>query len=119
MAARRTFVAVVTTVDGRARAAKLARRIVEARLAACVQFFPIHSLYRWKGKVESAAEWMLLAKTKRELASELIAFIRRHHTYEVPEIVVTPITGGLRAYLDWIGAETKTPAKLTPTARLG
>jgi periplasmic divalent cation tolerance protein len=103
---RGRFVVVGTTVDRRAAARRLAERIVESRLAACAQFFPIRSVYRWKGKVESANECLLLAKTRADLASRLVRFIRRHHAYEVPEIVVTPILGGWKDYLDWIAAET-------------
>jgi periplasmic divalent cation tolerance protein len=105
MATRTHYVIVTTAVGGADKARDLARRIVAARLAACVQFFPIRSLYRWKGKVESARETLLLAKTRRALAPKLVEFIRRHHAYELPEIIVTPIAGGLRAYLDWIGCE--------------
>lgn len=100
-------VVVSTTVDSAGKAKALAGRIVEERLAACVQRVPVQSVYRWKGKVESASEYLLLAKTRAELARELAAFIRKIHPYELPEIVVTPITGGLAAYLGWIRRETR------------
>ena len=108
MAGRTTqFVVVTTTTDSEATARKLARLVVDARLAACVQLFPIHSVYRWKGAVESASEHLLLAKTRQSLAGKLTAFILKNHTYEVPEITVTPILGGLNDYLKWIVAETR------------
>ena len=105
------FVVVTTTVDGESPARQLARRIVEARLAACVQLFPIHSIYRWKGKVESADEYLLLAKTRKSLSGKLVRFVRAHHSYEVPEITVTPILGGWGDYLRWIAEETRVPRK--------
>jgi periplasmic divalent cation tolerance protein len=103
-------VVVRTTVDNEAAARETARRIVDKRLAACVQFTPIESIYHWKGAVETAAEYLLLAKTRAALASALSAFIREHHSYETPEIVVTPILDGDDDYLEWIRSETASPA---------
>ncbi|MEI6218563.1 MAG: divalent-cation tolerance protein CutA [bacterium] len=106
-----TFVVVSTTVANRAKALKLATIVVRQKLAACVQYLPIGSVYRWKGKVETASEYLLLAKTRAQKASELVSFIRKHHTYELPEITVMPIIGGLGEYLDWIKRETTVPRK--------
>ena len=96
-----------TAVGSEAEAKKVAGRIVEERLAACVQYTPIQSTYRWKGAVESASEYLLMAKTRASLAGELTALIEKVHSYEVPEIIVTPITGGSEKYLEWIMEETK------------
>jgi periplasmic divalent cation tolerance protein len=101
------FVVVSTTVDNAKKAKAIAGRIVVERLAACVQQVPIRSVYRWKGKIESASEYLLLAKTRAALASELVAFIRKMHPYELPEILVMPIKGGLAGYLEWIVRETR------------
>lgn len=101
------FVIVTTTVDSETQAKTLAARIVEERLAACVQYTPIRSTYRWKGAVESAEEYLLFAKTRASLGEKLIGFIRKVHSYEVPEIIVTPVIAGCKIYLDWIEAETK------------
>lgn len=100
------FVLVRTTVGEESEAGRLAGQVVEARLAACVQWFPIRSVYRWKGEMEDEVEFLLLAKTTGELAPDLIDFIEQHHSYDVPEIVVTPILDGLAAYLEWIETET-------------
>jgi len=102
-----TYVAVSTTVDSEIKAQELARGIVEHRLAACVQFFPVRSMYRWKGVMDSSAEFLLVAKTRRVLTARLMDFVRKHHTYEVPEIIVTPIAGGLKGYLAWMTSETR------------
>ena len=104
---RNDFVVVTTTIDRRARAEKLARQIIARRLAACVQYAPIHSVYRWKGAVESAKEIRLTIKTRASLAKALIGFIRQVHPYDVPEIVMTPIVDGLKEYLEWMVAGTK------------
>lgn len=107
MTRKKDCVVVSTTVDNPDRAAELAHRIVRAKLAACVQSVPIRSVYRWKGKVESADEILLLMKTRVALAGKVTAFIRTHHSYELPEITVTPIAGGLAGYLEWIRKETR------------
>ena len=101
------IVVVTTAVADAASAKKLAGAIIAARLAACVQFFPIHSTYRWKGKVESAREVSIVCKTTRRLSGKLVKFIRGKHSYELPEIVVTPVVGGLQEYLDWVEAEVR------------
>lgn len=101
------FAVVSTTVGDETDAMELARRIVEERLAACVQHTVIKSTYRWEGRVEIADEHLLMAKTKACLTGKLAAFIKANHSYEVPEIVVTPVTGGHAAYLEWIAVETQ------------
>ena len=100
------FSIVNTTVSGEEDARKLAEKIVAEKLAACAQYMPIRSVYRWKGAVESAPEFLLIAKTRTSLAPKLVAFIRANHAYEVPEILVTRLEDGLPEYLAWIEAET-------------
>jgi periplasmic divalent cation tolerance protein len=100
------FLAVTTTLDDPDAARALARGVVEARLAACAQVTPIHSVYRWRGAVEEADEWAVVCKTTAERFDELAAHIRAQHAYEVPEIVATEIVNGDPAYLDWVAAET-------------
>jgi periplasmic divalent cation tolerance protein len=102
---------VVATAGSREEAQRLAALLVEARLAACAQVVgPIHSTYRWQGAVETAEEWMLVAKTAAERLTELVERVRAEHSYDVPEVVATTIAGGNPAYLDWIRAETLPPA---------
>ena len=101
------IVIVQTTVASRREALRLAGRMVEARLAACVQVTPIHSTYRWHNKVEQSAEWLLAAKTRNARTKALMAFIRRHHPYELPEIIAMNIPRALPAYRQWVFRETK------------
>jgi len=110
---------VTTTVATEKDAIKMADAIVGVGLAACVQFWPIRSLYRWRGKIESGSEFRLSCKTRTTRVPALIRVIRAHHSYEVPEIVATAIADGLPAYLKWIENETRR-SRLTfppPTTR--
>ena len=108
-----SLVIVNTTVATKAEAHKLADAILESRLAACVQFTPIHSVYRWKGKLESTPEYLLLAKTRAAHTADLMAFIKRHHPYEVPEILAAPVTAAYGKYREWIEEETRIIAHRT------
>lgn len=100
-------VQVTTTVDSPEAAGRIARIVVEERLAACAQVQgPITSTYRWEGSVEQATEWYCHAKTTVDRLPELVARIRALHSYVTPEIVAVPLTGGLPEYLDWIAEAT-------------
>jgi len=96
-----------TTVESLDEARDLARQIVDSRLAACVHVSPVESVYRWKGAVESATEHLLAAKAPIAHAEKLISFIRDRHNYDVPEVIVVPISGGSEAYMDWLKQETR------------
>jgi len=86
-------------------AERIATTLLEDRLVACVQMFPVKSRYWWRGKIESASEVMLLMKTQVALVARLIARVRQLHPYEVPEVVTVSIEEGNSAYLDWINGE--------------
>jgi periplasmic divalent cation tolerance protein len=102
-----TAIIVFTTVASSDDAHRMSQALVEQRLAACVQIDgPITSCYRWKGVVETAAEWRLAIKTRAAVYDQLEQAIRNLHTYEQPEIVALPITSGSAGYLSWIEAGT-------------
>lgn len=102
-----SVVQVVTTVAAESTAASLARGLVEARLAACVQIDgPITSIYRWQGAVETAIEWRLTAKTTAAAVPALLARLRADHPYQQPEILVLPAAGADPGYASWVAAET-------------
>ena len=95
-----------TTADSAANAADLARAAVAERLAACAQIAEIRSLYWWDGAVQDAPEWRIEFKTRADLAERLTRFVEAHHSYDTPEVVVTPLAGGSPAYLAWLDQET-------------
>lgn len=95
---------VLTTAGTREEALKIGRALVEKRLAACVNVVgPIESVYRWKGAVETAQEWLLVVKTTASAFDQVREAIRELHSYELPECVSLPIEGGSEEYLGWIG----------------
>ena len=93
---------VTTTAGSRDEAERLASALVERRLAACVQLVPIESRYVWKGEVAAESEILLLIKTRQDRFDTVQSTIVELHSYEVPEIVLTPITAGSPSYLAWI-----------------
>jgi len=98
---------VLTTLPDRAGAEALARELLAARLAACVQIgATLRSLYHWRGGIETADEIPVAIKTRSELYERVEHAIRARHPYELPEIVAVRITDGFSPYLDWIAAET-------------
>ena len=99
-------IVVLSTCPSAEEAEKIARTLVEKRLAACVNVVPgARSFYRWKGALEEAGEWLLLIKSRRELFPRLCAELESLHSYEVPEAVALPIVDGSPAYLSWLDAE--------------
>ncbi len=97
------FITITTTSDDRDGLKEIAHRLIEERLAACCQLIGPHtSIYRWQDQVETATEWMCLIKTKTDLYEAVEARIRALHTYEIPEIIATPIEKGHEGYLQWI-----------------
>jgi periplasmic divalent cation tolerance protein len=104
------YLQVLTAAGSEEEAERISAALVERRLAACVQVVgPVASRYRWQGEVETAREWMCVAKTEAGRYAELEAAIRELHSYEEPEIVATPIVAGSRGYLDWVSASVKRP----------
>jgi periplasmic divalent cation tolerance protein len=104
-------VVVITTTDSEDAAGTLARAVVEARLAACVQVSgPVRSVYRWDGEVRDDREWQLWIKTAYDRVDELTEFVKARHTYDVPEVVALPVLGGNADYLEWITSETRPEA---------
>lgn len=103
-------IVVLSTCSSAEEAARIARHLVDSRLAACVAITPgVRSIYRWKDAVEDATEHALTIKTRAELFPQLRDELRRIHSYETPEIVALPIVDGLDAYLQWIDDETTPP----------
>ncbi|HEY1760413.1 MAG TPA: divalent-cation tolerance protein CutA [Bryobacteraceae bacterium] len=99
-------IVVLSACDSEEQAARLARHLVELRLAACVNIVPgARSVYRWKGAIEDTAEWLLVIKSRRDLFSAIRGELAKMHTYEVPELLAMPVVEGSENYLAWMDRE--------------
>lgn len=99
---------VLVTCGSLAEGRKIARAVVGKRLAACVNVVsaPVESVYRWKGKVESAKELLLVIKTTTRRVKKLEEEVARMHSYDVPEFLVLPVDSGSEGYLEWLARGT-------------
>jgi periplasmic divalent cation tolerance protein len=99
-------IVVFSTAASAEEAEKIARGLVEARLAACVNIVPsIRSFYRWQGKIEDSTELLLIIKSSRDRFDALRATLEKLHSYEVPEVIAMPVVVGARNYLNWMEGE--------------
>ncbi|HEX3727810.1 MAG TPA: divalent-cation tolerance protein CutA [Pirellulales bacterium] len=97
---------VVTTTASKEEAERIARAVVNRRLAACVQISgPISSVYHWQGNVETSQEWQCTFKTRKPHYRELETAIRQLHSYDVPEILAVEVCDGSQDYFDWLCGE--------------
>jgi periplasmic divalent cation tolerance protein len=102
----KAYIQITTTTETKEQAENIAKHLVEAKIAACVQIVgQITSIYRWKGKVENAQEWLCLIKTRDDLYNKVEDAIKNLHPYETPEIIAVPIIKGSKEYLIWIDEE--------------
>ena len=106
------FIQVVTTAPDRELAESIATELVNQRLAACVQILgPISSLFHWQGKIESADEWLCLAKARADRFTPVEKLIRQLHPYDVPEVIATPISHASVGYANWLHEELSADGK--------
>lgn len=101
-----SYCVVITTEGSEEKAASIARSLVSARLAACVQVMPIRSFFMWDGAASDEAEYLVFVKTRLELYLDVQSHIAEIHSYELPEIIQLPINAGLAGYLTWITEST-------------
>ncbi|GBF22605.1 periplasmic divalent cation tolerance protein [Candidatus Gastranaerophilus sp. (ex Termes propinquus)] len=94
---------ITTTAPSKDVAKEIAKMLVERRLAACVQMFPIESVYLWRGEICEEGEVALFIKSKTDMFEKIEAAIVESHPYEVPEIVAVSLDRGSEAYFGWIG----------------
>ncbi len=104
MAASTDKLVVLVTCGTATEADRIAWSLVEKRLAACVNVLEarVRSTYRWQGKVETAAEYLLVIKAARRVLSRLEAEVKRLHSYDVPEVIALPVAAGSKEYLGWL-----------------
>jgi periplasmic divalent cation tolerance protein len=99
---------VLITAPNENDAATIAKALLEAKLAACVNIVRnIRSLYRWQGKVEDDQEVLMIVKTRKERFGDLVRKVKGLHSYTVPEIIALPVADGLEEYLSWLRQETE------------
>jgi periplasmic divalent cation tolerance protein len=99
-------IVVLSTCASAQEAELIARRLLDKRLAACVNILPgVRSFYRWKGAIEDDKEILLVIKSSRALFAELRAEIEKLHSYEVPEVIAIPLVDGSERYLAWLDRE--------------
>ncbi|MCP2604981.1 divalent-cation tolerance protein CutA [Candidatus Aminicenantes bacterium AH-873-B07] len=100
------YILILTTINKEDDAYKIANKLVEERLAACITVLPLGtSYYWWKGKIDKEKEYVLLIKTKKDKYQKVEERLRDLHPYEVPEIISIPIIKGFKEYLNWIDLE--------------
>lgn len=103
-----SYCTIFTTVPSREDGVELARLLLEKKLAACANLLNgVESYFWWKGKIDSAHEGLLILKTETDKSKLAIATLKRHHPYDVPEIIVLPIEDGHPPYLKWISESLK------------
>lgn len=103
-------IVVLVTCGSKAEADALAQILLDNRLAACINCInAVESIFRWKGKIERETELLLIVKTQADRFAELAETVRRHHSYETPEIIALPIIDGHADYLAWLKEETRRP----------
>lgn len=99
---------VLVTTAGDEEAESLARTLLDQRLIACANVIPhLHSLFRWEGQLQRADESLLIVKTTPEMLEELVETVKRHHSYQIPEVIALPVAGGSGDYLSWLAAEVR------------
>jgi periplasmic divalent cation tolerance protein len=99
-------IVVLSTCESEEQAERIARHLVEKKLAACVNISgKIRSIYRWEGKIEDASEVLLIIKTRRDLFPRIRAELASLHSYEVPEVIAMAIVDGSDSYLAWLDRE--------------
>lgn len=104
---KENYLVVFITAGTSEEAGRIADILVGERKAACVNIVPgVHSQFWWQGKIDAATEALLIVKTKASLLDELVRLVKENHSYEVPEVVALPISGGNPDYLKWIDEVT-------------
>ena len=99
------YTLIMVTASSREEAEKIATTLLKRKLIACANILgPVSSRFWWQGKIDSAEEYMIFMKTKRELFDQVADNVKQLHSYEVPEIIALPIVEGAKPYLEWINS---------------
>ncbi|MGL5942937.1 MAG: divalent-cation tolerance protein CutA [Waterburya sp.] len=102
MESNTNHIVVLVTVASLKEGEAIARSLLTEKLAACINIFPVNSLYVWQGEINHDQEYQLIIKTNLNKFDELADHIKPLHSYEVPEIIALPILTGSESYLNWL-----------------
>lgn len=109
-----TYITVLVTASRREEAEKIARKLLDERVAACVNIVEgVRSLFWWQGKIDEASEVLMIIKTRLDLFEKVIEYVKMLHSYTVPEVIALPIIAGNAEYLKWIDEVVKSDEKKT------
>ena len=109
-----TYITVLVTASRREEAEKIARKLLDERVAACINIVEgVRSLFWWQGKIDEASEVLMIIKTRLDLFEKVIEYVKMLHSYTVPEIIALPIIAGNAEYLKWIDEVVKSDEKKT------
>ncbi len=104
---KKSGIVVILSTTAMEQAPVIAQKLVADRLVACVNIMPVRSIYRWQEKTCDDEEQLLIMKTTEKNAETVIAAVKNLHSYNVPEIIVLPVTRGYPPYLEWVARETE------------
>lgn len=93
---------VFITAKDKAEARRIARKLLQKKLAACVNFIPVESMFAWEGEIQEEDEVLMVVKTKTDAFDDLMTAVKIAHSYDTPEIIGAPVILGSREYLKWI-----------------
>ncbi|MEM3566552.1 MAG: divalent-cation tolerance protein CutA [Candidatus Bathyarchaeia archaeon] len=100
---KNAYIIVLVTASSKDEAEKIAKTLLEERLIACANIIgPVHSLFWWQGKIDTAQEHLILMKTRKDLFDKLSERVKALHSYQIPEIIALSIMEGLKDYLGWL-----------------
>ena len=96
-------IVILITAKNVREANKIADKLVESKLIACANVVKsVYSIFRWQGKIDKAHETLLILKSKKSCFPKIVKMVKKYHSYDVPEIIALPITGGSKDYMNWI-----------------
>lgn len=98
---------LLTTLADENEARNMSQMLIDRKLAACTQEFEVNSRFRWNDAIQTETEVVMLVKTAVDRVEATVEAIREAHSYDLPEIIVLSVTGGLQAYMDWVHSETR------------
>ncbi len=103
MSLKGTHIVIIVTCPSREEAENIAKELLNKKLAACINIVhPVKSMFWWKGKIDVCDETLLIIKSRIDLSRDIVEVVRKLHSYSVPEVIMLPIIGGNKDYLDWI-----------------